>query len=140
MLGMNTSSRRAAASAQRLAANAAVLCGVLALAGCSAYGIGIPLLPGLSLNLGATSAGGYSVGLGTGFGPLGAGFAVNQDGLVAGNAGAGIGAGPLGVGVGTSKVVYDPKAAPVVPPTGVAIGTREVGIGELGSPGNPIAP
>ncbi len=41
--------------------------------GCSHYHVGIPLVPGLSLGLGATKDGNFSVGLNTGFGPLGAG-------------------------------------------------------------------
>lgn len=80
--------------------------------GCSHYHIGIPLAPGLSLGLGATRDGNFSVGLNTGFGPLGAGVAVNNGGLVSGSAGVGVGVGPISTGVSKGAVLYDPKAAP----------------------------
>ncbi|MGE8202398.1 MAG: hypothetical protein ACN6RL_16220, partial [Variovorax sp.] len=80
--------------------------------GCSHYHIGIPLVPGLSLGLGATKDGNFSVGLNTGFGPLGAGVAVNNGGQVSGSAGVGVGVGPVGAGVSKGTVLYDPKAAP----------------------------
>ncbi|HWT21061.1 MAG TPA: hypothetical protein VN280_19340, partial [Variovorax sp.] len=57
---------------------------LLLVSGCSHYHIGIPLVPGLSLGLGATKDGNFSVGLNTGWGPLGAGVAVNNTGVVAG--------------------------------------------------------
>ena len=82
--------------------------------GCSHYHIGIPLVPGLSLGLGATKDGNFSVGLNTGWGPLGAGVAVNNAGVVAGTAGVGVGVGigPIGTGVGVGKsvVLHDPNA------------------------------
>jgi len=80
--------------------------------GCSHYHIGIPLVPGLSLGLGATKDGNFSVGLNTGFGPLGAGVAVNNGGQVSGSAGVGVGVRPVGAGVSKGTVLYDPKAAP----------------------------
>ncbi|MFS2166404.1 hypothetical protein [Variovorax sp. Varisp62] len=55
--------------------------------GCSHYHIGIPLVPGLSLGLGATKDGNFSVGLNTGFGPLGAGRARHLPAVVDGHAG-----------------------------------------------------
>ncbi len=85
---------------------------LLAASGCSHYHIGIPLVPGLSLGLGATKDGSFSVGLNTGFGPLGAGVAVNNGGLVSGSVGAGVGVGPVSTGIGKGAVLYDPKAAP----------------------------
>lgn len=85
---------------------------LLMASGCSHYRIGIPLVPGLSLGLGATNEGNFSVGLNTGFGPLGAGVAVNNGGQVSGSAGAGVGIGPVSTGVGKGAVLYDPKAAP----------------------------
>ncbi|MGJ7613357.1 MULTISPECIES: hypothetical protein [unclassified Variovorax] len=91
--------------------------------GCSHYRIGIPLVPGLSLGLGATKDGNFSVGLNTGFGPLGAGVAVNNGGLVSGTAGVGVGVGPVATGVGKGAVLYDPKAAPAVPAGAVASAT-----------------
>ncbi|MDQ0573567.1 hypothetical protein QFZ42_005401 [Variovorax paradoxus] len=95
------------------AASAALL--LLLMGGCSHYHIGIPLVPGLSIGLGATKDGNFSVGLNTGWGPLGAGVAVNNSGVVAGSAGVGVGAGvgPIGTGVGVSKsvVLHDPNAA-----------------------------
>jgi hypothetical protein len=82
--------------------------------GCSHYHIGIPLVPGLSLGLGATKDGNFSVGLNTGWGPLGAGVVVNNAGVVAGTAGVGVGVGigPIGTGVGVGKsvVLHDPNA------------------------------
>ena len=82
--------------------------------GCSHYHIGIPLVPGLSLGLGATKDGNFSVGLNTGWGPLGAGVVVNIAGVVAGTAGVGVGVGigPIGTGVGVGKsvVLHDPNA------------------------------
>ena len=82
--------------------------------GCSHYHIGIPLVPGLSLGLGATKDGNFSVGLNTGWGPLGAGVAVNNGGVVAGSVGVGVGVGvgPIGTGVGVGKsvVLHDPNA------------------------------
>ena len=97
-------------------AGAAVAAAVLlvSMGGCSHYRIGIPLVPGLSLGLGATKDGNFSVGLNTGWGPLGAGVAVNNSGVVAGSAGVGVGVGvgPIGTGVGVSKsvVLHDPNA------------------------------
>ncbi|WP_260397283.1 hypothetical protein [Variovorax sp. KBW07] len=87
---------------------------LLLVSGCSHYHIGIPLVPGLSLGLGATKDGNFSMGLNTGFGPLGAGVAVNNGGVVSGSAGVGVGVGvgPVGTGVGVGKsvVLHDPKA------------------------------
>ena len=83
--------------------------------GCSHYHVGIPLVPGLSLGLGATKDGNFSVGLNTGFGPLGAGVAVNNGGQVSGSAGVGVGVGPVATGVSKGAVLYDPKAVPAAP-------------------------
>jgi len=101
----------------RTARAAAALAAALLLAmvsGCSHYQIGIPLVPGLSLGLGATRDGNFSVGLNTGWGPLGAGVVVNNAGVVAGTAGVGVGVGigPIGTGVGVGKsvVLHDPNA------------------------------
>lgn len=94
----------------------AALLTMLLVSGCSHYHIGIPLVPGLSLGLGATKDGNFSVGLNTGWGPLGAGVSVNNTGVVAGNAGVGVGVGvgigPIGTGVGVGKsvVLHDPNA------------------------------
>lgn len=82
----------------------------LLVSGCSHYQIGIPIVPGLSLGLGATKDGNFSVGLNTGFGPLGAGVAVSDSGAVAGSVGMGLGVGPVGAGVGQSVVLHDPNA------------------------------
>ncbi|MGJ7568565.1 hypothetical protein ACSFBM_32250 [Variovorax sp. GB1R11] len=98
------------------------LCLLMA-SGCSHYRIGIPLAPGLSLGLGATKDGNFSVGLNTGFGPLGAGMAVNNGGQVSGTVGAGVGVGPAATGIGKGAVLYDPKAAPAVPTGAVASAT-----------------
>jgi hypothetical protein len=87
---------------------------LLSASGCSHYHVGIPLVPGLSLGLGATRDGNFSVGLNTGFGPLGAGVAVNNGGLVSGSAGVGVGVGPVATGIGKGAVLYDPKATPAV--------------------------
>ena len=148
--------------------------------GCSHYHIGIPLVPGLSLGLGATKDGNFSVGLNTGWGPLGAGVVVNNAGVVAGTAGVGVGVGigPIGTGVGVGKsvVLHDPNAgravaavpastvapaiavapvaataattaaaaaptAPMRPVAPVAAAQpAPVGVLELGTSGNPIAP
>jgi hypothetical protein len=110
---------------------------MLLVSGCSHYHIGIPLVPGLSLGLGATKDGNFSMGLNTGFGPLGAGVAVNNGGVVSGSAGVGVGVGvgPIGTGVGVSKgvVLHDPKAgATAVPVAAAAPGA--------GTPGQPVAP
>ncbi|MCR6480009.1 hypothetical protein NU688_27900 [Variovorax sp. ZS18.2.2] len=94
----------------------AALLTMLLVSGCSHYHIGIPLVPGLSLGLGASKDGNFSVGLNTGWGPLGAGVSVNNTGVVAGNAGVGVGVGigpigaGVGVGVGKSVVLHDPNA------------------------------
>ncbi len=92
----------------------AALLAMLLVSGCSHYHIGIPLVPGLSLGLGASKDGNFSVGLNTGWGPLGAGVSVNNTGVVAGNAGVGVGVGigPIGTGVGVGKsvVLHDPNA------------------------------
>ena len=99
----------------RAGAVAAAAASLVLMSGCSHYHIGIPLVPGLSLGLGATKDGNFSVGLNTGWGPLGAGVAVNNSGVVAGSAGVGVGVGvgPVGTGVGVSKsvVLHDPNAA-----------------------------
>lgn len=126
---MNARPRTVRATAAAVAAALLFLVG-----GCSHYHIGIPLVPGLSLGLGATKDGNFSVGLNTGWGPLGAGVAVNNTGVVAGTAGVGVGVGigPIGTGVGVGKsvVLHDPNAgkagyAPVggaTPVTTAAIG------------------
>jgi hypothetical protein len=123
--------------------------------GCSHYRIGIPLVPGLSLGLGATRDGNFSVGLNTGFGPLGAGVAVHNSGQVTGSAGAGVGVGPVSTGVGKGAVLYDPKAAPagIVAAAPVAPGTvvapavnvtyrtsATASARDTGTPGHPVAP
>jgi len=136
--------------------------------GCSHYHIGIPLVPGLSLGLGATKDGNFSVGLNTGWGPLGAGVAVNNGGVVAGSVGVGVGVGvgPIGTGVGVGKsvVLHDPNAgkAGYAAPGGAApVTTAAIGVtvpvsgtsgitgmapvatippGSLGTPANPVAP
>lgn len=106
---------------------AAVSAGLLLLAtgGCSHYRVGIPLAPGLSLGLGATRDGNFSVRLNTGFGPLGGGVAVNNSGQVTGSAGVGVGVGPVATGIGKGAVLYDPKPAPagIVAAAPVAPGT-----------------
>ena len=63
---MNARPRTVRATAAAVAAALLFLVG-----GCSHYHIGIPLVPGLSLGLGATKDGNFSVGLNTGWGPLG---------------------------------------------------------------------
>jgi hypothetical protein len=88
---------------------------LLLMSGCSHYHIGIPLVPGLSLGLGATKDGNFSVGLNTGFGPLGAGVAVNNGGQVSGSAGVGVGVGPVATGISKGAVLYDPKAGTAAP-------------------------
>ncbi|MGJ7529097.1 hypothetical protein [Variovorax sp. GB1P17] len=93
---------------------------LLLMGGCSHYQIGIPLVPGLSLGLGATKDGSFSMGLNTGFGPLGAGVAVNNGGVVSSSASVGVGVGPVAAGVGKGAVLYDPKAAPAAPAGGAA--------------------
>ena len=99
---------------RRAAAATSALPLLLLVGGCSHYHIGIPIVPGLSLGLGATKDGNFSVGLNTGWGPLGAGVAVNNTGVVAGTAGVGVGVGvgPVGTGVGVGKsvVLHDPNA------------------------------
>ncbi|MGJ3702081.1 hypothetical protein [Variovorax sp. AFSI2.2] len=106
---MNARPRSSRATAAAVAVALLLLVG-----GCSHYHIGIPLVPGLSLGLGATKDGNFSVGLNTGWGPLGAGVVVNNAGVVAGTAGVGVGVGigPIGTGVGVGKsvVLHDPNA------------------------------
>jgi len=105
----------------------------LLVSGCSHYQIGIPIVPGLSLGLGATRDGNFSVGLNTGFGPLGAGVAVSNSGAVAGSVGMGLGVGPVGAGVGQSVVLHDPNAGK---PNAVQPGpVTSVGAGVGGSAG-----
>lgn len=110
---------------------------LLLVSGCSHYHIGIPLVPGLSLGLGATKDGNFSMGLNTGFGPLGAGVAVNNGGVVSGSAGVGVGVGvgPVGTGVGVGKsvVLHDPKAGAATVPT---TGTTAASVSE---PAGPVA-
>ena len=101
--------------APRVLVGVAAVVGALSLGGCASYGIGIPLLPGVSLGLGYGSGSGFSVGLGTGFGPVGVGVGVNQAGVVSGGAGIGVGAGPVGVGIGTSAVLYQPGVVTPAP-------------------------
>lgn len=124
---------------------------LLLLGGCSHYHIGIPLVPGLSLGLGATKDGNFSVGLNTGFGPLGAGVAVNNGGQVSGSAGVGVGVGPVATGVSKSTVLYDPKTGTAVPagaatPTATAAATTATtaapaaGTVATAAPTAPVAP
>jgi hypothetical protein len=113
---------------------AAAVLSMLLVSGCSHYHIGIPLVPGLSLGLGATKDGNFSVGLNTGWGPLGAGVSVNNTGVVAGNAGVGVGVGigPIGTGVGVGKsvVLHDPNAGkPGYAPAGGAAPVTTAAIG-----------
>jgi len=95
-------------------------CGAsLGLVGCAnvgaGVGIGIPVVPGVSLGVGWGS-GGPSVGVGTGWGPVGAGVSMDSGGRVYGNAGVGVGVGSggvsAGVGVGQSVLLHDPDAPP----------------------------
>ncbi|MDQ0044152.1 hypothetical protein [Variovorax boronicumulans] len=112
----------------------AALLAMLLVSGCSHYHIGIPLVPGLSLGLGATKDGNFSVGLNTGWGPLGAGVSVNNTGVVAGTAGVGVGVGigPIGTGVGVGKsvVLHDPNAGkPGYAPAGGAAPVTTAAVG-----------
>ena len=111
---------------------------LLLMSGCSHYHIGIPLVPGLSLGLGATKDGNFSVGLNTGFGPLGAGVAVNNGGQVSGSAGVGVGVGPVGAGVSKSTVLYDPKTGTAVP-AGAAVPTATAATAATGTTAAPAA-
>jgi hypothetical protein len=110
-----------------------VLGASVVLAGCAVgIGFGIPLAPGLSLNVGA-GPGGPSLGLSTGWGPLGAGVSLNPHGQLVGSAGVGVGAGPVGVGAGRSMMLFDPQAprgnaSPITPDHGTA------------QAGDPVAP
>ena len=98
------------AAALLLIASAALL------GGCASVGIGVPLVPGVSLGVGVGS-GGVSAGVGTGVGPFGAGLGVNQRGQVTGNVGVGTSTpvgnsgARVGVGVGTGTVLYDPNTS-----------------------------
>jgi len=123
-------------SARRLAAGGTLLAASLVLAGCAVgAGIGVPIVPGLSLNLGV-GPGGPVIGVSTGWGPLGAGVSINHLGQLYGSAGAGVGLGSggvgVGLGVGKSVLLHDPQTASARGPV--------VGTAVLGSPGNPIAP
>ena len=103
-----------------------------ALAGCAVgVGFGVPLVPGLSLNVGV-GPGGPSLGLSTGWGPLGAGVNVNPRGQWVGSAGIGVGAGPVGVGAGRSVVLHDPQPRMAYASPAPAYG--------IGQPGDPVAP
>jgi hypothetical protein len=122
---------------------------LLLMSGCSHYHIGIPLVPGLSLGLGATKDGNFSVGLNTGFGPLGAGVAVNNGGQVSGSAGVGVGVGPVATGISKGAVLYDPKAGTAAPAgaatstaTAVATTTAAPAAGTVATaaPTAPVAP
>lgn len=113
---------------------------LLLMSGCSHYQIGIPLVPGLSLGLGATKDGSFSMGLNTGFGPLGAGVAVNNGGQVSGSAGVGVGVGPVAAGVSKGTVLYDPKAAPAAPAGGGAAAAGAVASTAPVAPVAPVAP
>lgn len=93
------------------------------LAGCVGVGIGIPIVPGVSLGVGY-GAGGPSIGLGTGFGPVGAGVGINGSGQVIGSAGLGVSAGPVGVGVGKGVVLADPAVPSLAP----AVATTAAGV------------
>ena len=123
----------------RLASRLILLGASAMLAGCAVgIGFGVPLVPGLSLNVGI-GPGGPSLGLATGWGPLGAGVGVNPRGQVVGSAGVGVGAGPVGVGVGRSVVLHDPQAqnADAFPEV------REVPVAPvhgIGHPGDAVAP
>jgi hypothetical protein len=108
--------------------------------GCSHYHVGIPLVPGLSLGLGATKDGNFSVGLNTGFGPLGAGVAMNNSGQVTGSAGAGVGLGPVSTGVGKGAVLYDPKAAPAGIVAAAPVAPGAVVAPAAAAPAAPAAP
>ncbi|MEJ8854878.1 hypothetical protein WKW79_09885 [Variovorax robiniae] len=123
-------------SLRRLAAGGTLLLAGLVLGGCAVgAGIGVPIVPGVSLNLGV-GPGGPVIGVSTGWGPLGAGVSLNHLGQVFASAGAGVGVGAggagVGIGVGKSVLLHDPRTVPV---NGPVIGTAA-----LGSPGNPIAP
>jgi hypothetical protein len=131
------------------AAFAAALLPLLLVGGCSHYSLGIPLVPGLSLGLGATKDGNFSVGLNTGWGPLGAGVALHDSGAVTGSAGAGVGVGvgPVGTGVGVGKsvVLHNPHAAPRAVATVPPVVVRRVASGaapawNAAAPGDPVAP
>ena len=84
------------------------------LVGCGSIGIGIsvPLIPGISIGVGAGS-GGVNAGVSAGHGPVSAGVGVSQSGQVTGGAGVGtstgVGGASVGVGVGTGGVIYDPN-------------------------------
>ena len=115
---------------------------MLLVSGCSHYHIGIPLVPGLSLGLGATRDGAFSVGLNTGWGPLGAGVSVNNTGVVAGTAGVGVGVGPIGTGVGVGKsvVLHDPNEGKTAfAPAGGATPVTSAAIA-ASAPAAPLAP
>ncbi|MEJ8846933.1 hypothetical protein [Variovorax rhizosphaerae] len=117
---------------RRLVAGAAVFAAGVALAGCAVgAGIGVPIVPGLSLNLGV-GPGGPVIGVSTGWGPLGAGVSLNHRGQLYASAGASAGIGGVGVGVGKSVMLHDPLLPSA---SGPVLGTAA-----LGSPGNPVAP
>ncbi|MDH6591742.1 hypothetical protein M2165_001631 [Variovorax sp. TBS-050B] len=136
----------------RTAAVAVAALPLLLVGGCSHYHVGIPLVPGLSLGLGATKDGNFSVGLNTGWGPLGAGVSVNNTGVVAGTAGVGVGVGigPIGTGVGVGKsvVLHDPNAgkaaaAPVATTTvgpALAVGPAPATAATTAAAAAPVAP
>ncbi|MDZ4355192.1 MAG: hypothetical protein U1B84_02065 [Variovorax sp.] len=141
---------------RRAAAATSALLLLLLVSGCSHYHIGIPLVPGLSLGLGATKDGNFSVGLNTGWGPLGAGVSLHDNGAVTGSAGVGVGVGigPVGTGVGVGKtvVLHNPyetapvpgQATPAVVVPVAAAGTPPVSVTKAGvtrpmSPSAPIA-
>ncbi|WPG37378.1 hypothetical protein [Variovorax sp. EBFNA2] len=142
---------------RRAAAATSALLLLLLMGGCSHYHIGIPLVPGLSLGLGATKDGNFSVGLNTGWGPLGAGVSLHDNGAVTGSAsvGVGVGVGPIGTGVGVGKsvVLHNPyeTAAPapgqatlgVVVPASVSatapVNVTKAGVTRPMSPSPPIA-
>jgi hypothetical protein len=90
--------------------------------------------------LGATKDGNFSMGLNTGFGPLGAGVAVNNGGVVSGSAGVGVGVGvgPIGTGVGVSKgvVLHDPKAGAAAVPAATA--NEPAGVAPVASVAAPV--
>jgi hypothetical protein len=140
---------RTGRAAARAAATAALLLPLLLVGGCSHYHLGIPLVPGLSLGLGATKDGNFSVGLNTGWGPLGAGVALHDNGAVTGSAsaGVGVGVGPVGTGVGVGKsvVLHNPYAAPRAAAPVQPVVVRRVSTGaapawNAATPGDPIAP
>lgn len=69
------------------------------LAGCQGgrVGLGVPVVPGVSVGVGV-GTGGVSVGAGVGTGPVGVGVSVHESGRVSAGGGVGVSAGPVGIG------------------------------------------